>query len=236
MGNLPEYDQADHGSDAWFETHQGAEGARRQAAQALQFEDERHDGNEQGDAGSDGDEPGIESGDRGRPRNGHGQESGYGQRDTEAGQAVGLVADPLREQDVAGVAGRGAEGEGHSGPVDRAAPRLGEQHDSAGGQNRPQHRLAAVVEDGHGQRAEEFQGAGCPEREPGRGEHEEHGHARGGQAQGHARPDGRPRVPEAPGAGDRQHDHARAEQPDRCRAERAELADQADRKGQAELG
>ena len=96
-----------------------------------------------------------------------GDDAGDGQRDGEPGQSGHLVADRLREQDVRRPADGRAERERHADQVDVALPRLGEQHDTDGGQERPEQQpSAATAGDGHAQRAEELQGAGGAERQP----------------------------------------------------------------------
>ena len=121
-----------------------------------------------------------------------------------------LVTHPLGEQDVAGPADGGAERVEHADRVDRARPRLGQQHDADGGQSRPQQAaLSAAVHHGDAKWPEELQRAGGAQRNPVERGHEQQGDRRGHHAQNHAHAEGGPGERRGAGTNEDEEQHAR---------------------------
>jgi len=233
--SLPEHDEASQQRDGRLDAHQRAEGAGGDPAQGEELQAEREREAERGQPEhGERQRPGKAARQRGagdRQRDGPGD----GDRDRQPVQAADPVADVLGEQDVAGPAHCGDEGEAEAGEVDAAVPGLGQQHDADRAGDRPEPAHAGLAVDRHPERPHELQRRGRAERQPGDGQHERE-HQDGGH---HAEPGAGEQVPagEVTAArADRHQQHYPAEgEPQRRRPARAELAEQGNGESQAQL-
>ena len=137
-----------------------------------------------------------------------------------------LVTHPLGQQDVAGPADSGAERVEHADRVDRARPRLGQEHDADGCQSRPkQAALSAAVHHGDAEWAEELQRAGGAQRNPVERGHEQQGDRRGHHAQHDAHAEGGPGERRGAGTDQDEEQHAGPRQPQPRRSLDTDLVD-----------
>ena len=148
---------------------------------------------------------------------------------------VHLVADLLGEQDVRRPAQRGPEGEHDAEQVGAALPRLGQQHDSGGGEHGVQPAAPVAAHHRDAQRPEELQSARRAHRQPLHRGHEEHRHAGRHRAErdaGQERRAGelRPARPD-----DHEHDDSGPGEAQERRTLRADPVEQADRDRDADL-
>ena len=137
-GTCPSTMSPMHQGDGRLEAHQRAEGSGRQPAQREQFEAERDDRQQQGQAEASQQQLPADGADDRRTDEHGGHHGGHRHRDRQRVEAGGLVAGPLSQQDVGGPAAARRPGRNHTptGSV-AAVPRLGQQQHAGCGDDRP---------------------------------------------------------------------------------------------------
>ena len=235
FGYLVQHDQPDQHGERRLEAHQGPERRRGEPAQRQQLEGEGDDRQQQSEADADEQQLGGQPAEGARAGDDRGGQGGDGHGHGQRLDALDAVADVLGQQDVRRPAPRRGQRIGHAHGVDRARPRLGQHQHADGGQGRPDLGAALAPRHRDAERPEELQRAGRPEREPGQRGHEEQGDPRGHQPQQHAGGERLARVVAAARPDHDEQQHPGPGEPEPGCALGAEVVDQADRRGQAEL-